>query len=116
MVSMFDDDTTYDLQDPNKSNDKKHVQQVIESSFIFAAIWSLCISINTDNRRPFDLQFKKICNGDIEGIAKLKSKILPSAFDRGTIYDYCYLPEQNEWKNWMDFTKKEDIDKFPKGS
>lgn len=41
---------------------------------------------------------------------------MPPAFDRGTIYDYCYLPETNEWKNWMDFTNKEEIDQFPKGS
>jgi len=46
----------------------------------------------------------------------LKNKILPAAFDRGTIYDYCYLPESNEWKNWMEFTNKEEIDNFPKNS
>jgi dynein heavy chain len=46
----------------------------------------------------------------------LKNKILPPAFDRGTIYDYCYLPETNEWKNWTDFTNKDEIDQFPKGS
>lgn len=57
-----------------------------------------------------------MCNGEIESVPKLKSKILPSAFDRGTIYDYCYLPETNEWKNWIDFTNKDEIDQFPKDS
>ena len=76
----------------------------------------MCCSINTEYRRPLDLQYKKICNGEIEGVAKLKNKILPSSFDRGTIYDYCYLPETNEWKNWVDFTNKDEIDQFPKGS
>ena len=79
-------------------------------------MWSLCISIDTEFRRPFDVHFKKLFNGEIEGVPKLKNKILPSAFDRGTIYDYCYLPEANEWKNWTDFSNKEEIDKFPKGS
>jgi dynein heavy chain len=57
-----------------------------------------------------------VCNGEIDGIPKLKHKVLPGAFDRGTIYDYCYLPETNEWKNWMEFTNKEEIDQFPKGT
>jgi dynein heavy chain, axonemal len=57
-----------------------------------------------------------MCNGEIDSVPKLKSKILPSAFDRGTIYDYCYLPETNEWKNWIDFTNKDEIDQFPKDS
>jgi dynein heavy chain len=101
---------------PARDFDKKEKAQIIEQSFIFAAVWSLCITVNTEFRRPFDLQFKKICNGEIEGLPKLKNKILPSAFDRGTIYDYRYIPDKNEWKNWMDFTNKEDIDKFPKNS
>ena len=83
---------------------------------MFSCIWSLCISINTEYRRPFDQYFKKICNGDIEGISRLKNKVLPAAFDRGTIYDYVYSPETNEWKNWMDSTEKDKIDDFPKGT
>jgi hypothetical protein len=48
------------------------------------------------------MHFKKICDGSLEGVAKFKEKILPSQFDRGTIYDYFYNPETNEWKNWME--------------
>jgi len=47
---------------------------------------------------------------------KLEKKILPSAFDRGLIYDYVYYPEKNEWKNWMDLVNKDTLDQFPKGS
>jgi len=111
--------TVFDGENGDKlyqSMDKKQIGHIIEQSFIMACIWSICVSINTEFRRPFDQQFKKIVNGEIEGLPKLKNKILPSAFDRGTIYDYCYLPESNEWKNWMDFTNKETIDEFPKGS
>lgn len=32
---------------------------------------------------------------------------MPTLFDRGTIYDYVYFPEKNEWKNWMDLVNKE---------
>lgn len=109
MLKVFDEGTYTEA-------DKKQKQTVIESCFIFSAIWSLCISINTEFRKPFDQRFKAICNGDLEGIPKLKHKILPPAFDRGTIYDYRYLPKTNEWKNWMEFTDKDKIDQFPKNS
>ena len=89
----------------------------IESTFVFSAIWSLCISINTEFRRPFDQQFKKICNGELDTMkVKLEKKILPSAFDRGLIYDYIYYPEKNEWKHWMDLVNKDTLDQFPKGT
>ena len=101
---------------PLKAEDKKVKTQVIESSFLFASIWSFCCTINTEYRRPFDVQFKKIVNGEVEGLTKYKNKILPPAFDRGTIYDYRYIPAENGWKNWMEFTDKDKIDQFPKGS
>jgi hypothetical protein len=44
-----------------------------------------------------NLQYKKIINGEVDDAPKLKNKILPGCFDRGTIYDYCYVPETNEW-------------------
>jgi dynein heavy chain len=111
LLKVYDDEATY----PSPL-DKKSTASIIESAFIFACVWSICISINTEFRRPFDQQFKKICNGDLEGIPKLKNKILPSAFDRGTVYDYVYYPETNQWKNWMDGVDKEKIDDFPKGT
>jgi dynein heavy chain len=76
----------------------------------------LCVCINTEYRKPLDLYFKKICDGSVDGIEKLKDKILPPAFDRGTIYDYCYDPELNDWKAWVDFKNKDEVDQFPKGS
>ena len=110
MLKEYDDNQVKD------SDKKKHKQNMIESSFIFAATWSLCVTVNTEYRKPFDLRFKAICNGDVEGIPKLKHRILPTAFDRGTIYDYRFLPKTMEWKNWMEFTDKDKIDQFPKNS
>ena len=111
LLKCYDDESIY----PSPL-DKKETATIIESCFLFALIWSVCISINTECRRPFDQHVKKVCNGDLEGIPKLKNKILPSAFDRGTIYDYCYYPETNEWKNWMENVNKDELDNFPKGS
>jgi dynein heavy chain, axonemal len=39
---------------PKVDEEKKVKIQIIESSFIFAATWSLCCTINTEFRRPFD--------------------------------------------------------------
>ena len=111
LMKVFDDETLY----PSPL-DKKQTAGILEQSFIFASIWSVCVSVNTEYRRPLDQHFKKVLNGDIEGIAKLKNKILPAAFDRGTVYDYVYYPETNEWKNWMDNTDKDKIDDFPRGT
>jgi hypothetical protein len=70
---------------------------MIESGFVFASVWSLCCSVKTSSRKDMNMQYKKIVNGEIDDVPKLKNKILPGCFDRGTIYDYCYLPETNEW-------------------
>lgn len=110
LLNVFDDENYF-----NKF-DKKQIQQIIESSFVFSSIWSLCVSIRTDYRKPMNMFYKKVCNGEIEDVPKFKNKILPSCFDRGTIYDYCYKPEINEWENWMDQCNKDELDNFPKGS
>lgn len=33
--------------------------------------------------------------------------------DRGTIYDYVYFSKTDEWKQWLDLSNKDDVDKFP---
>ena len=104
MLSVFDNENYI------TTLDKKVVHVVIESCFVFSCIWSLCITINTEYRKPFDQQFKKICNGELDNVKKLQKKILPTLFDRGTIYDYVYFNEKNEWKNWMDMVNKDTID------
>ena len=48
LMSVFDNETYMN------SIDKKAVHTIIESCFVFAAVWSLCITINTEYRRPFD--------------------------------------------------------------
>jgi hypothetical protein len=109
--------TVFDNDNFITTLDKKQIVATIESCFIFSAVWSLCISINTEFRRPFDMQFKKICNGELDTMKqKLEKKILPSTFDRGLIYDYIYFPEKNEWKHWMDLVNKDMLDQFPKGT
>ena len=49
LLKVFDDETLY----PSPL-DKKQTNQIIEQCFIFSCIWSLCVSINTEYRRPYD--------------------------------------------------------------
>jgi hypothetical protein len=86
LLTVFDNDTFITTMD------KKQVHSLIESCFVFSVVWSVCVSINTEFRRPFDQQFKKICNGELDSMkVKLQKKILPSSFDRGLIYDYVFF-------------------------
>ena len=95
--------------------DKKTVLQIVDSAFVFSCCWSLCVTVNTQFRRPFDLFFRKVCNGEIDGILKFNNrKILPEALNKGTIYDYVFFPDKNEWKPWLSLVDKDSIDKFPK--
>jgi dynein heavy chain len=48
LIKPFDQETFYN------ERDKKTIATVIESSFVFSCIWSLCITINTEFRRTFD--------------------------------------------------------------
>lgn len=38
---------------------------------------------------------------------------MPGCMDRGTIYDYVYFSKTDEWKQWLDLSNKDDVDKFP---
>jgi len=98
-----------------EENDKKTNIAIIDSCFLWSFIWSVCCVVDTQYRRPVDLYVKKVCNGEIDGLQKFQGrKIMPGCMDRGTIFDYVYFSEKNSWSSWLDLSKKEDVDKFPK--
>lgn len=96
--------------------DKRQATAVIDNMFLFSVIWSLCITCDTEYRRPIDGYLKKLCDGSVENLPKFSNnkKLLPTSFDRGLIYDYLYDPEKNEWRHWMADIDKDSIDKFPR--
>ena len=105
----------FDTDGFGEANEKKVNISIVDSCFVWAATWSLLCTIDTQYRKPIDAYFKKVCNGEIDGLQKFNGrKILPGAMDRGTVYDYVYFPDKNEWKAWLDLTNKDDVDKFPK--
>lgn len=96
--------------------DKRQAISVVDSMFLFSVIWSICITCNSEYRRPIDQYLKKVCDGSVENLPKFSGnkKILPAKFDRGLIFDYMYDVEKNEWRHWMDDVNKETIDDFGK--
>lgn len=94
--------------------DKRQAVSTVDNMFLFSIIWSICITCNSEFRRPIDNYLKAICDGSIEGLEKFQGnkKIIPSQFDRGLIFDYCYDPAANAWKHWMADVDKDTIDDF----
>lgn len=72
--------------------DKRQAMQIVDNMFLFSAIWSICITCSTADRRKIDTHMKKVLDGSVEGIPKFQGnkKILPAKFDRGQIFDYVY--------------------------
>jgi dynein heavy chain len=108
LLKHFDDASfTEDL-------DKRAATAQVDNMFLFAAIWSLCITCDSEFRRPIDMYLKKILEGSLEDLPKFpgNKKILPSKFDRGLIYDYFYDVKGAEWKHWMADVNKDEIDNF----
>jgi len=87
-----------------KDKDKKVLSSIVDSSFVYSVIWSCCVSCDTDSRRKMHDHFKKVCEGQYDNIKKFSRKVLNPCFDRGTIYDYVFFTETNEWKNWQDLS------------
>ena len=106
----------FDNSEFTENLDKRQTTTIVDNMFLFSAIWSICITCSTEDRRNIDAHMKKVLDGNIEGIAKFQGnkKILPAKFDKGTIFDYVYDPKENTWKQWMEDVNKDEISNFPK--
>jgi dynein heavy chain len=49
MLTIFDDEKKFE------EFDKKVVIQIIDCTFLFSCIWSICITVTTEHRKPFDI-------------------------------------------------------------
>lgn len=101
LLKVFDDEK------PVASTDKKEVAAIIDGSFMFSVIWSVCITVNTEYRKAFNDKFRKLLHGDIDTGEKPPKKVpFP---DRATIYDYTFFPAKGVWKHWMDLVDKNEV-------
>lgn len=81
------------------SPDKNKVIEWIDSTFLFACIWSICITVTGDYRKDVSDYLKGIYEGRHQNLEKFTGgKKMPAVFDRGLIYDYVYFSETQTWK------------------
>jgi dynein heavy chain, axonemal len=106
--------TVFETEGYDEQDKKKNIS-IIDSCFLWSFIWSVCCVVDTAYRKPVDLYVKQVASGQVDGIQKFQSgrKILPGCMDRGTIYDYVYFSKTDEWKQWLDLSNKDEVDKFP---
>ncbi len=109
LLKPYDDD--FGDQKLNAA-DKKESEPRIDNSFLYSVVWSICCTCTGDYRVQVNQKFKKILLGDVEKGVKIQNKKFNFP-DRQSIYDYCYFPITNTWKNWHDFIEPKDLD-FPK--
>jgi len=87
--------------------DKKEWEPRIDGSFYYSLVWSLCCTTTADYRVSLNQKFKKILIGDVEKGVKLQNK--KSSFpDWHSIYDWCFFPIENKWKQWNDLIEDKD--------
>jgi dynein heavy chain, axonemal len=113
-----------DKEDLNKESplhrdnqEKNRMIEWIDSTFLFACIWSICITVVGDNRKDFSEYLKGIYEGRHQNLEKFAGgKKMPAVFDRGMIYDYVYFGETMTWKQWYELVNKDEVDNFPRGT
>jgi len=82
----------YDEEYYKTFSDVKNRTAIIEGKFIFALIWSFGATANTNSRKKFETEVKRLLSGDIK-IANYDKRKLTYP-ERGSIYDYNYTPKK----------------------
>ncbi|KAK9829119.1 hypothetical protein WJX72_004004 [[Myrmecia] bisecta] len=102
--------------------DAASVDKVIEGLFVFATIWSIGATTETDGRTKFDAFFRALLRNAVDpktertdfdlgpgveiGIpAFMLSVHLP---DEGSMYDYMFDKPTASWRHWMDTVTVEE--------
>ena len=73
----------------------------IDAHFIFALVWSICITVNDDGRKMFDAFIRNEC----------AANKIPYPFPKeGSIYDYLFSLSDKKWIKWMTIIDPYEID------
>ncbi|XP_072798825.1 dynein axonemal heavy chain 3 isoform X1 [Vicugna pacos] len=84
----------------------------LQGLFLFALVWTVAGTINTDSRKKFDLFFRNLIMGMDDNnprpksVKLTKNNIFP---ERGSIYDFYFLKQGGgHWYTWTEYITKEE--------
>jgi dynein heavy chain, axonemal len=108
------------LKDEHKFKEishNKHLKHWLMSSAIFACVWSIGATSDTDSRLKFDSFFRELLKGKVddypipEVCGGKVDFVIP---DSGTVYDYFFvMKNKGEWRHWNDLLRNSE-DKMSK--
>ncbi|XP_019505362.1 PREDICTED: dynein heavy chain 3, axonemal [Hipposideros armiger] len=108
-------DEIREIKDDSESPEGLTSQQVflwLQGLFLFALVWTVSSTINTDGRRKFDLFFRNLIMGlddnnpRPKSVKLTKNNIFP---ERGSIYDFYFLKQgSGHWGTWTEYITKEE--------
>ena len=87
---------------------KKVTVSMIDSYAIFSIIWSIGSVLATASRPSFGACFKSMLQGKEEGIAAFK-RLSPEFQERGSVFDWVFVPEKVGWSGRMDTVEPQQI-------
>ena len=83
----------------------KKAYALIETSFLFAAVWSIGGSVDLEGRAKFDAFFRELTTGKNDKYPIPAGRKIQNPFpEKGSVYDYVFLVDDDncKWQNWMD--------------
>ncbi|ELK12135.1 Dynein heavy chain 3, axonemal [Pteropus alecto] len=102
-------------EDESESLEGLTSQQIflwLQGLFLFALVWTVASTINSDGRKKFDLFFRNLIMGLDDNNPRPKSVRLTknNTFpERGSIYDFYFLKQgSGHWCNWTEYITKEE--------
>ncbi|XP_028914074.1 dynein heavy chain 3, axonemal isoform X2 [Ornithorhynchus anatinus] len=84
----------------------------LQGLFLFAVVWTVGGTINSDSRKKFDVFFRNLLlgmddsNPRPKSVKLTKNNIFP---ERGSVYDFYFLKHSSgQWNTWTDYITKEE--------
>ncbi len=79
--------------EPPKEKDYQHLEKDIDNYFLFALIWSLGGTCDTNSRVRFDAFLRS------EMVTNCSALPFPA---KGQVFDYCFNADTKKWDLWLD--------------
>ncbi|XP_053550231.1 dynein axonemal heavy chain 3 [Bombina bombina] len=85
----------------------------LQGLFLFAVVWSIGGTINSDSRKKFDIFYRNLIMGMDDkhprpkSVKLTKNNVMP---ERGSVYDYYFHKQASgQWNVWTEYITKEEL-------